>query len=919
MSILKKIFGTSSSKEVKRLMPIIQQIEALEEEYKALTDEQLQAKTPELKARLAEGDTLDDILPEAFAALREAADRVLGLRPYRVQLIGGLVLHQGRIAEMKTGEGKTLVATLPVYLNALAGQGVHVVTVNDYLAKRDSEWMGKVYRFMGLSVGLIVHGLSKAERKAAYDADITYGTNNEMGFDYLRDNMAIYDSELVQRGHAFAVVDEVDSILIDEARTPLIISGKGEESTSLYQEVNRFVSGLRCQRITESDDKSLENEDVEADYIVEEKGKHVSLTPRGITKAEEYFHLDNLSDAENTTLNHHINQAIRAHGVMKRDVDYVVKDGQVIIVDEFTGRLMFGRRYNEGLHQAIEAKEGVTVANESKTLATVTFQNYFRLYNKLSGMTGTAMTEEDEFNAIYGLDIVEIPTNKPVARVDDPDRVYKTEQAKFNAILKRIEECHEKGQPVLVGTVSIEGSELVSKMLKRRGIPHNVLNAKQHDKEAQIIAQAGKFGSVTVATNMAGRGTDIMLGGNADYLAQAELRKAGYSDEVIADATGFAEAANEEVAEARVKYAEALQKYKKEIAEEAERVRAVGGLFILGTERHESRRIDNQLRGRAGRQGDPGETCFYLSLEDDILRLFGGERIQNMMDRMGLDEDMPIDAKMLSGAIESAQRRVESRNFEARKSVLDYDNVMNTQREVIYEQRRQVLSGQDLQESIANMIRSIIRRSVEGAVGERKHITAEDWKSATAQFRGVFLLPDELLYSDEELAKRSVDQLVGELEERAFDIYSKKETILGEPLMRELERVVMLRVVDEYWMDHIDAMEELKQGIHLRAYGQEDPVVAYKREGYEMFENMVAAIQEETVRRIYITRVKERVERKAVAKVTSESGASDGTVKKQPMRKTIKIGRNDPCPCGSGLKWKKCTCAAYHDNLEQHQ
>lgn len=919
MSILKKIFGTSSTKEVKRLMPIIQQIEALEDEYKALTDEQLQAKTPELKARLAEGATLDDILPEAFAALREAADRVLGLRPYRVQLIGGVVLHQGRIAEMKTGEGKTLVATLPVYLNALAGRGVHVVTVNDYLAKRDSEWMGKVYRFMGLSVGLIVHGLSRAERKAAYDADITYGTNNEMGFDYLRDNMAIYDTELVQRGHAFAVVDEVDSILIDEARTPLIISGRGEESTALYQEVNRFVMGLRCKRIAESDDKSLEDEDVEADYIVEEKGKHVSLTPRGIAKAEEYFHLENLSDAENTTLNHHINQAIRAHGVMKRDVDYVVKDGQVIIVDEFTGRLMFGRRYNEGLHQAIEAKEGVTVANESKTLATVTFQNYFRLYDKLSGMTGTALTEEDEFNTIYNLDIVEIPTNKPVARVDDPDRVYKTEQAKFNAIMKRIEECHEKGQPVLVGTVSIEGSELVSKMLKRRGIPHNVLNAKQHDKEALIIAQAGKFGAVTVATNMAGRGTDIMLGGNADYLAQADLRKAGYSDEVIAEATGFAEEKTEEIAEARKMYGEALQKYKKEIAEEAERVRGVGGLFILGTERHESRRIDNQLRGRAGRQGDPGETCFYLSLEDDILRLFGGERIQNMMERMGLDEDMPIDAKMLSGAIESAQRRVESRNFQARKSVLDYDDVMNTQREVIYEQRRQVLSGENLKSSIEKMISAMIHRDVQGAAGEHKHFTAEDWKSATAQFRGVFLLPDELMYTDEELAQRTEDQLISELEERAFDIYNKKETILGEPLMRELERVVMLRVVDEYWMEHIDAMEELKQGIHLRAYGQEDPVVAYKREGYEMFENMVAAIQDETVRRIYITRVKERVERKAVAKVTSESGSSDGTVKKQPMRKKIKIGRNDPCPCGSGLKWKKCTCAAYHDNMETQQ
>jgi preprotein translocase subunit SecA len=917
MNIMRKLFGTSSTKEVKRLMPTVNKIEALADEYHALTDAELQAKTPEFKQRLANGETLDDILPEAFAALREAADRVLGLRPYQVQLIGGIVLHQGRIAEMRTGEGKTLVATLPAYLNALTGEGVHIVTVNDYLAKRDSEWMGKVYRFMGLSVGLIIHDLTKEQRKAAYAADITYGTNNEMGFDYLRDNMAIYDRDLVQRGQPFAIVDEVDSILIDEARTPLIISGKGDESTALYTQVDRFVAGLKCQRIKESDDKELEDEDTDADYIVEEKGKHVTLTPNGIKKAEEYFHLENLADAENTTLNHHINQAIRARGIMKRDVDYVVKDGQVIIVDEFTGRLMFGRRYNEGLHQAIEAKEGVTVANESKTLATITFQNYFRLYGKLSGMTGTAMTEEEEFGSIYGLDIVEIPTNKPVARIDNSDRVYKTEEGKYRAIVAQIEECHEKGQPVLVGTVSIEKSELISKLLTKKGIKHNVLNAKQHEKEAEIIAQAGKLGAVTVATNMAGRGTDIMLGGNAEYLAKADLRKAGYTDEVIAEATGYAETDNEDILAARKMYAESEKKYKESIQTEAEQVREAGGLYILGTERHESRRIDNQLRGRAGRQGDPGETCFFLSLEDDILRLFGGDRIQNLMDKMGVDEDTPIDAKMLSNAIENAQKRVESRNFQSRKDVLDYDDVMNTQREVIYEQRRKVLSGENLKESISGMIHTIISNNVNGVMGERKHLTAEDWKDVTADYRGVFLLPDELDYSDDELSSMTGEQLIEKLEERAYDIYEKKEEILGEPLMRELERVVMLRVVDEYWMDNIDAMDELKQGIRLRAYGQEDPVVAYKREGYEMFENMIAAIQQETVRRIYITRVKERVERKAVAKVTGESGGGDQTVKKQPVRKVVKIGRNDPCPCGSGLKWKKCTCAAYHSEDQQ--
>ena len=919
MSILKKIFGTSSSKEVKRLMPIVNQIEALSEEYKALSDAELQAKTPEFKERLAKGETLDDILPEAFAALREAADRVLGLRPYRVQLIGGIVLHQGRIAEMKTGEGKTLVATLPAYLNALAGEGVHIVTVNDYLAKRDSEWMGKVYRFMGLSVGLIVHGLTKAERKAAYAADITYGTNNEMGFDYLRDNMAIYDRDLVQRGQSFAIVDEVDSILIDEARTPLIISGMGEQSTQLYTLADNFAASLKGLVKATVDDKEQEDEDIDADYVVNEKARAVTLTARGIAKAEKAFNVENLADPENSTLSHHINQAIRARGLMKRDIDYVVKDGEVIIVDEFTGRLMYGRRYNDGLHQAIEAKEKVTVARESKTLATITFQNYFRLYKKLSGMTGTALTEEEEFNATYKLDIVEVPTNKPQIRVDHPDVVFKNTTGKYHAIVRQIVECHEKGQPVLAGTTSIEKSELLSKLLTKQGIKHNVLNAKNHEKEAEIVAQAGKFGAVTVATNMAGRGTDIMLGGNAEFLAKNDLRKAGLSDEMIAEATGFAETDNEEILAARKMFSEAEAKHKEALAPEAEKVRQAGGLFILGTERHESRRIDNQLRGRAGRQGDPGETCFFLSLEDDILRLFGGERIQGLMDRMGVDEDTPIDAKMLSGAIENAQKRVESRNFQARKDVLDYDDVMNTQREVIYDQRRKVLSGENLKEYVASMIRTIISSAVHGAMGEQKHMSAESWRDATAEFRGVFLLPDELDYTDEELSGLTADQLIEKLEERAFDIYDKKETILGEELMRELERVVLLRVVDEYWMEHIDAMDDLKQGIRLRAYGQEDPVVAYKREGYEMFENMIGAIQAETVRRIYITRVKERVERKAVAKVTGESGSSDGTVKKQPVRKVKKIGRNELCPCGSGLKWKKCTCAAYHEDLNQNQ
>ncbi len=914
MSLITKLFGTRSQRELKGIEPIVCKIEALEEAYKALTDEQLQAKTPELKARLAAGETLDDILPEAFAACREAAWRVLGMRPYRVQLIGGIVLHQGRIAEMKTGEGKTLVATLPAYLNALSGRGVHIVTVNDYLAKRDSEWMGKVFRFMGLTVGLIIHGVTGDAKKAAYAADITYGTNNEFGFDYLRDNMALYSNELVQRDHAFAIVDEVDSILIDEARTPLIISGQGEKSTQLYTVVDQFARRLKCVRIAKVDNKQEEDPALGADYVVDEKARTATLTARGIAKAEQAFNVENLGDPENSTLSHHINQALKAHGVMKRDIDYVVKDGQVIIVDEFTGRLMFGRRYNEGLHQAIEAKEHVEVANESKTLATITFQNYFRLYDKLSGMTGTAMTEEEEFGTIYELDIVEIPTNRPLARQDNPDVVYKNERGKYKAIIDQIEACHKQGQPVLVGTISIEKSELLSDMLRRRGIKHNVLNAKNHEKEAEIVAQAGKFGAVTVATNMAGRGTDIMLGGNAEFLAKADLRKAGLSDELIAEATGFADTDNEEILNARKMFTEAEAKYKAAIKDEADRVRQAGGLFILGTERHESRRIDNQLRGRAGRQGDPGQTRFYLSLEDDIMRLFGSERVMNMMERLGVDENTPIDAKILSGAIENAQRQVESRNFQTRKSVLEYDDVMNTQRKVIYDQRAKVLDGQDLHESIANMLRNTVESAIRGHMGEQSHMDADSFRAAMDSFRTMFVAPGELELTDEELADYTVDELVELVSHKAREVYAAREEQFGETLMRELERVIMLRVVDEFWMDQIDAMNELKQGIGLRAYGQSDPVVEYKREGFEMFEQMIAAIQEETLRRLFQVRLRqnEEVKRERVAKITGESAGGDGSVQRQPTRKVIKIGRNDPCPCGSGLKWKKCTCEAYH-------
>ena len=907
MGLIQKIFGTYSQRELKSIYPIADKIEALEDEYRQLTDEQLQAKTPEFKQRLQQGETLDDILPEAFAAVREAADRVLGLRPYRVQLIGGIVLHQGRIAEMKTGEGKTLVATLPAYLNALSGNGVHIVTVNDYLAKRDSEWMGKVHRFMGLTVGLIIHDLTKEERQAAYAADITYGTNNEMGFDYLRDNMAIYKNEQVQRGHSFAIVDEVDSILIDEARTPLIISGMGEKSTQLYDMAEAFSCRLKKYVVAETDDKAAEDESLDADYIVDEKARTATLTARGIAKAEEFFHLENLSDPENSTIAHHINQAIKAHGTMKRDVDYVVKDGEIIIVDEFTGRLMFGRRYSEGLHQAIEAKEHVSVQRESKTLATITFQNYFRLYSKLSGMTGTAMTEEEEFATIYKLDIVEIPTNRPVVRIDNEDAVYKTEQGKYRAVIRQVKECHEKGQPVLVGTVSIEKNELLSRMLTKEGIRHNLLNAKNHEKEAEIVAQAGQFGAVTVATNMAGRGTDIMLGGNAEYMATNDLRKAGYTDEFIADATGYAETDNSEILEARQMFADKLRQHKEEISGEADRVRQAGGLFIIGTERHDSRRIDNQLRGRAGRQGDPGETRFYISLEDDLMRLFGGERVQAAMERMKIDEDMPIESKMLTRSIQQAQTTVESRNFQARKSVLEYDDVMNKQREIIYGQRRQVLEGMDVKDVIMNMMNTSITHLVQNAFSGVHHLDMTSCQELLRQVEGLYFPKYAVRFTQEQLDTMDAQAVIDAFTQAAAAYYQQKEDEFTPPVMREVERVVLLRVVDEYWMEHIDAMSDLRQGIRLRAYAQTDPIIAYKKESLEMFEEMIAAIQDETVRRLYSVRLQknEEVKRQRVANATSESVGGDGTVKKQP-RKVKKIGRNEPCPCGSGKKYKNC-------------
>ena len=919
MGFLQKLFGSHSDHELKRIYPIADKIEALEPQMQALSDEELRAKTDEFKARYQAGEDLDKLLPEAFAVVREAAWRVLGMKPFRVQLIGGIVLHQGRIAEMKTGEGKTLVAVLPAYLNALTGEGVHIVTVNDYLAKRDSEWMGKVHRFLGLSVGLIVHGLTADQRRAAYAADITYGTNNEMGFDYLRDNMALFSSELVQRGHAFAIVDEVDSILIDEARTPLIISGQGDESTDLYRKADDLVRTMKKMVVASVDEKAEEDEDLDADYVVDEKARTATLTARGTAKAERYFNLENLSDLENSTLAHHINQALKAHGVMKRDIDYVVKDGEVIIVDEFTGRLMLGRRYSEGLHQAIEAKEHVDVQRENKTLATITFQNYFRLYGKLSGMTGTALTEEEEFTTIYELDIVEIPTNKPVIRKDWPDVVYKNEAGKDRAIIRQIIECHAKGQPVLVGTISIEKSEYLSSLLKKQGIPHNVLNAKQHEREAEIVAQAGKLGAVTIATNMAGRGTDIMLGGNAEYLAKTDLKKAGFEEEVIAEATGYAETDDEEILKAREMYAQRLAEHKKVTDAEAELVRAAGGLFILGTERHESRRIDNQLRGRAGRQGDPGESRFYIAMTDDIMRLFGSERVMNMMESLGMDEDTPLDQKMLSGAIEQAQKTVESRNFQTRKNVLEYDDVMNVQRNVIYDERRKVLDGEDLQGSIRKMIEEFVASTVADGLGSEQHPDLAAVNEALAPFGKLFLRPGDIKITPEELKGLTAQKLTDMALEKALAFYDAKEKELGlmpngQPVMRELERVVMLRVVDEYWMEHLDAMTDLRQGIGLRGYGNTKPIDAYKNEGFEMFEAMIRGIREETVRRLFVVRIRkeEKLERKSVSKNAAANVGGDAPQKKQPVKKIKKPGRNDPCPCGklrpNGLpmKYKDC-------------
>ena len=898
MGLFTKIFGTRSQREIRQIQPTVDKILGMEDAYKHLSEADLKAKTAEFKDRLAKGESLDDLLPEAFATVREAADRVLGLRPYPVQLMGGMILHQGRIAEMKTGEGKTLVATLPAYLNALTGRGVHIVTVNDYLAKYQSEWMGKVYRYLGLSVGLIIPGMDADQRRKGYAADITYCTNNELGFDYLRDNMAIYKQELVQREHAFAIVDEVDSILIDEARTPLIISGKGENSSKLYEMADYFVSTLRKKVFAKTDEKEVQD-DYDCDYFADEKSRTVSLTASGIAKAEKYFGVENLADPENATISHHINQAMKARGLMKKDIDYVVKDGQIIIVDEFTGRLMYGRRYNEGLHQAIEAKEGVKVAEESKTLATITFQNFFRLYDKLSGMTGTALTEEEEFAAIYNLDVVEIPTNRPVIRKDHPDVVYKTAAGKYRAIVEQVKECHAKGQPVLVGTISIEKSELLSKMLKKEGIPHNVLNAKFHELEASIVAQAGKFGAVTIATNMAGRGTDIMLGGNADFLALAALRKKEIPEELLQEANAYSETSDPEVLAVRKEYEDLVAGYKDEIRTEAEQVRSAGGLFIIGTERHESRRIDNQLRGRAGRQGDPGESRFYLSMEDDLMRLFAADRVMNLMNSLGLDEDTPIDAKILSGAVENAQKSVESRNFRARKNVLEYDDVMNTQREVIYAQRKKVLDGEDLRANILSMLHETIDSACAEAFGQ-----GEGAAEAVAKFDGIYF-PKGTYEIPENADAKSLSE---SLYNFALAQYEKKEAAYGAPIMRELERVVMLRVVDEYWMDNIDAMEDLKQGIGLRAYGQHDPVIAYKEEGYEMFQAMITAIREETVRRMFLVRLNptSEVKREKVAKETGASGSPESAAKPQPIRKAHKVGPNDPCPCGSGKKYKKC-------------
>ena len=926
MSLITKLFGTFSDKELKRIQPITQKVLDLKPHYEVLSDEELQAVTPALKQRLADGETLDDILPDAFAACREASRRVLGMEHFPVQITGGIVLHRACIAEMQTGEGKTLVATLPVYLNALAGKGVHVVTVNDYLARRDSEWMGKLYRFMGLTVGLVVHGVTAEGRKAAYRADITYGTNNEFGFDYLRDNMVVQKEQMVQRGHAYAIVDEVDSILIDEARTPLIISGSGGDSSALYQKADQFASRLKKSVVTELDDKEDQDAQVDGDYVVDEKRRTATLTQEGIKKAEAFFGVENITDADNMTLLHHINQAIKARGVMKRDIDYVVRDGEVIIVDEFTGRLMIGRRYNEGLHQAIEAKEGVKVAAESKTLATVTFQNYFRMYEKLAGMTGTASTEADEFSEIYGLNIVTVPTNRPRQRQDMHDVVYKTVKGKYNAVIEQVVECHAKGQPVLVGTVSIEKSEVLSRLLKAKGVPHNVLNAKNHEREAEIVAQAGKKGAVTIATNMAGRGTDIVLGGNAPYLAKTKMRAEGFTEEQIAEADGHGETDNEDILAARARFEALLAEYQPAISAEAEEVRAAGGLFIIGTERHESRRIDNQLRGRSGRQGDPGASRFFLSLEDDLLRLFGGDRVQALMDTLNLDEDTPIENKMLTSTIESAQKKLEARNFSIRKNVLQYDDVMNQQREIIYGQRRKVLNGEDVSASLHQMMEDSIKASVAAFLAGD---VAEDWDFAALRrhYLGWLCVESDFHYTAEQLNDLKREDVENLLLERGKKILAIKEQRYGAPIMREVERICLLRNVDLKWMDHIDNMDQLRQGIALRSYGQKDPVVEYRIEGFEMFDAMVESIREDTVKMLLTVelRTPEAPKREQVAKPTGEgavpsraNGQTGQGQKGEAPRRVVKIGRNDPCPCGSGLKWKKCTCKEYHpDGVNQ--
>ena len=956
MSFFEKLFGSFSDKELKRINPLKDKVLALEPEMQKLTDEQLQAKTTEFKARLEKGETLDDLLPEAFAVCREADWRVLGMKPYPVQIIGGIVLHRACIAEMQTGEGKTLVATMPVYLNALTGKGVHVVTVNDYLARRDSEWMGKVYRFLGLTVGLVVHGVEANDRKAAYAADVTYGTNNEFGFDYLRDNMVVYKANMVQRGHAYAIVDEVDSILIDEARTPLIISGKGEDSSVMYKRADDFAKTLKKSVIVELDDKVAAEEQVDGDYVVDEKRKTATLTESGVQKAEAFFHVENLADADNMSLRHYIDGAIKARGVMHRDIDYIVKEGEVIIVDEFTGRLMYGRRFNDGLHQAIEAKEGVTVAAESKTLATVTFQNYFRMYDKLAGMTGTASTEADEFSEIYGLNIVSIPTNKPRARKDLPDSVYKTVNGKYNAVIEQVAECHAKGQPVLVGTVSVEKSEALSKLLKKKGIEHNVLNAKQHEREAEIVAQAGKQGAVTIATNMAGRGTDIMLGGNVSYMAKAALRKelsrdltkdlAQLKDEyehakarakaagtelptppeetidaqlehLMTECDGHAETEDAAVLHARQRFEELCEEFEPEIKREAAAVREAGGLFIIGTERHESRRIDNQLRGRAGRQGDPGASRFFLSLEDDLMRIFGGERVQNLMDSLGLEEDVPIENKLITNTIESAQKKLEASNFAIRKQVLQYDDVMNQQREIIYKQRRMVLDGEDISDKLHEMMRQAIDDACTNYLNGE---TADDWDFAGLRrhFMNWLCLPSDFNYTKDQLGDLTKEGIADELYKRGMDILTAKEKKYGSKTMRELERICLLRNVDSKWMDHIDNMDQLKQGMGLRGYGQHDPVVEYRIEGFAMFDEMIASIREDAVHMLLTIEIRQQnaePKREQIAKPTGEGAPTQaGTKGAAPVRVT-KIGRNDPCPCGSGLKWKKCTCKEYHPDL----